>query len=184
MCQGSSLKTDSATTADQAINNDEAQDLVGETQNPGKDNHPQRTIGTNEYDPEHSSEISDEELPGNVTSSESFDRIPEVVNNSNEDISQTTSGPTEAVQSDPASAVEQEGFIGKNRYTPVNMDQKKSRYVLKSGDSIRYKANEDNKWVEATVLGPAGSAKGVNRNWYNVQPKTGKDLSVNIRGHP
>ena len=70
--------------------------------------------------------------------------------------------------------------MDKNRYTHVNMNQKKSSYVLKSGDSIRYKVNEDNNWVEAAVLGPAGSAKGVNRNWYNLQPKTGKDLSVNI----
>ena len=61
------------------------------------------SIGTYEYDPEHSSESSDDEIPVNVTSPESFDRIPEVVNNSNEDMGQTTSEPTETVQSGSAS---------------------------------------------------------------------------------
>ena len=109
-------------------------------------------------------------------------------------MSESSESDTEDITNEPVSVTEQEidtslGGVHRlvpseinedQRFEPISMDQKKSRYVLKTGDTIRYKENEDHSWTDATVIGPAGSARGANKNWYNIQQESGKDLSVNI----
>lgn len=63
-------------------------------------------------------------------------------------------------------------------WVSVNKDEKKDRYLLNTGDSIRYKKTEEEPWTDAVVLGPAGTARGVNKNRYNVQSSTGNDFSI------
>ena len=63
-------------------------------------------------------------------------------------------------------------------WTPVRFDEKKGRFILNEGESIRYKASDENSWTSGTVLGPSGTARGVNKNRYNVQDEEGNDLSV------
>ena len=60
----------------------------------------------------------------------------------------------------------------------VTKDAKKDRFVLKSGDEIRYKAKQNDPWKEGTVLGKAGTVNGVNKNRYNIQSESGKDFSI------
>ena len=49
-------------------------------------------------------------------------------------------------------------------WTGVEEDNKKGRFVLKTGDEIRYKENLDSSFKEAIVLGNAGRVIGVNKN--------------------
>ena len=58
----------------------------------------------------------------------------------------------------------------KHTWKQVTKDNTKERILLKGGDKIRYKEDsDDDEWSYATVLGPAGTTTGVNKNRYNVQ---------------
>ena len=63
-------------------------------------------------------------------------------------------------------------------WTGVEEDNKKGRFVLKTGDEIRYKENLDSSFKEAIVLGNAGRVIGVNKNIYNVQAEDGSTGSL------
>ena len=65
-----------------------------------------------------------------------------------------------------------------NDWQDIVKDARKDRYVLKPGDEIRFKANEDDSWRKAVVIGNAGTTKGVNKNRYNIQTNDGEDMSI------
>jgi len=64
------------------------------------------------------------------------------------------------------------------KWKTVEKNTTKDRFVLNTGDQIRYKNKLDEQWQTATVLGNAGTVKGVNKNRYNVQTAEGKDISI------
>lgn len=174
------------TTADNSINNEKSQHHDVERENSHENT---QSITDQEKEVENSSGSSDSDSEHECTVDEqsiSTELLKEVGENS-ETLDQGSSDHvTEQLAdvSQEASDIDDEHSEShnQNRYTPVKIDLKKSRYVLKSGDTIRYKDKEDDSWVKATILGPAGSARGVNKNWYNVQPEASKDLSVNMEG--
>ena len=74
--------------------------------------------------------------------------------------------------------VEQTTSQGSEKWQSVIKDISKDRFILKTGDEIRYKEKKDDSWKKGTVLGKAGTVRGINKNRYNVQSDCGKDHSV------
>lgn len=54
--------------------------------------------------------------------------------------------------------------------------------ILKRDDRIEYKAQENDQWTQASILGRAGKANTSTRYWYNVEDNTtGVRKSVNLQ---
>lgn len=63
-------------------------------------------------------------------------------------------------------------------WTIVEEDNKKGRFLLDTGDQIRFKEKLDSSFKEAIVLGNAGRVSGINKNRYNIQTEDGSTSSL------
>lgn len=62
-------------------------------------------------------------------------------------------------------------------WVPITENESRGRYILSTGDKIRYKERQDSPISHATVTGPAGRATGRNKNRYNIECN-GERLSI------
>lgn len=60
----------------------------------------------------------------------------------------------------------------------VSCDEQKGRFILRQGDTIRYKTDATTPMSRATVSGPAGTTKGKNKNRYNIEHEDGNKISI------
>ena len=122
------------------------------------------------------------ELSDNSSTDSEDDEVEKTVTEETSDNERTIQDQISSTeQSNPLSPEindEDSSFRSTEQWQTVDKDTKKDRYILKTGDEIRYKLQEDDSWNTATVLGNAGTVKGVNKNRYNVQTTDGKDLSI------
>lgn len=138
-------------------------------------------------DEQESSSDSEEEQQLTISQREtSVFNHGRVDHSENEEEQQQMSCPSEIVEPTTVEAVEPTGdsiqlettVNGNVNWENIVRDDKKGRFVLKSGDEIRYKTVPGSDFQQATVLGNAGRITGVNKDRYNVESAEGNKFSI------
>ena len=136
-------------------------------------------VETSEKDSDSSSEEEEEDNRHDVQTNQRQQNIEDVSNSEQRPESEPISQQSPETASETThDNVEQTTSQESEKWQSVTKNISKDRFILKTGDEIRYKVKKDDSWKKGTVLGKAGTVKGINRNRYHVQSDCGKDHSV------
>ena len=137
--------------------------------------HPTKIVLKTEAD-KRVNEVKIIETPhdANITSATEADDKSDSDSDEDSDVEERTSNKQQSSVSQEA----KQGETPQSNWIPVTEDAKRKRFVLKAGDKIRYQTEHTSEIEYAEVVGPSGTANGVNKNRYNINNNDGQSISI------